>query len=187
MANFSGKQNLLGFKGAQLMTGIDQKNPSLLYVCIPVAYNDIEVSRDGRYANAGIYISETGDNFRQACIQRKQQSGDDMTGYTPPSHQMEVNFSKEFKERALQAAKNRLLREHPEWTGDLADPEHNKDLKNAMYDAVRCRLGSLYIHYKRTDGYGQQPAQQPAYQQAAQPYAYDPSMGYNEQQDDLPF
>lgn len=186
MANFSGKINLLGFKGAQLMTGIDQKNPTLLYVCIPVAWNDIEVTRDGKYANAGIYISETNEKFRQACIQRKQQSGDDMTDYAPPSHQMEVSFSKEFKERALQAAKNRLLREHPEWTGDAADPERNKDLKNAMYDAVRCRLGSLYIHQRRNDGYGQQPAQ-PTYQQAAQPFAYDPTIGYQEQQDDLPF
>lgn len=151
MANFSGLMNLLGFKGARVFTNLDADHPQMAYVCIPVPYNDIQLSADGKYASARVFMAETNDKFRQACIQRKQQSGDDMTGYTPPSHQMEVSFSPEFRQRALAAACKRLLSEHPEWTGpDLEDPEHNTDLRNAMYDAVRCRLGSMYCHQRTT-------------------------------------
>ena len=179
MANFSGKINLMGFKNARLMTGIDPEHPTVLHVCIPVPYNDISISQDGKYANAGIYMAETGEKFRQACILRKQQSGDDMTGYMPPSHQMEVNFSKEFRDRALQAAKRRILNEHPEWQGTQQDEQYNQELRNQMYDAVRCRLGSLYSHQRRTDVYQQtaSPYQQASQPQDWQPQAYD-QQGY---------
>ena len=132
-------------------------------------------------------MAETNDKFRQACIQRKQQSGDDMTGYLPPSHQVEVSFSQEFRQRALEAARKRLLSEHPEWTGaDLEDPERNQDLRNAMYDAVRCRLGSMYCHQKPSNN---QQAAAPANAQAAsgaqswQEGAPFPA----QEEDDLPF
>jgi hypothetical protein len=180
--------NLMGFKGAKVFTNLDQQRPQMAWVCIPVPYNDIQLSQDGKYANARVFMAETNDKFKQACIQRKQQSGDDMTGYMPPSHQMEVSFSPEFRQRALEAARKRLISEHPEWTGaDLEDPEHNPDLKNAMYDAVRCRLGSMYCHQKSNSG--QQPAPQTA--QAAQgaqgwnPNGTDPFPP--QESDDLPF
>lgn len=113
MASFSGSLNLMGFKGARVFTNLDQQHPQMAFVCIPVPYNDIQLSQDGRYANARVFMAETNDKFRQACIQRKQQSGDDMTGYMPPSHQMEVSFSPEFRQRALEAARKRLVSEHP--------------------------------------------------------------------------
>lgn len=190
MASFSGNINLLGFKGAKVFSGLDQQHPNQLFVCIPVGWNDIQLAQDGKYASARVFMAETNDKFRQACIQRKQQSGDDMTGYMPPSHQMEVSFSQEFRQRALEAARKRLLGEHPEWTGsDLEDPEHNTDLRNAMYDAVRCRLGSMYCHQR--SGNGQQSAApanaQPA--QGAQGWQPGGDAPFPPQQDtdDLPF
>ena len=149
MANFSGTLNLLGFKGARVFSNLDAQHPNQLFVAIPVNWNEIQLSQDGKYANAHVYMAETGENFRRACIQRKQQSGDDMTGYLPPSHQMEVSFSQDFRQRALEAARQRLLKEHPEWTGaDLENPDKNSELRNAMYDAVRCRLGTMYCHQR---------------------------------------
>lgn len=190
MANFSGTMNLMGFKGAQVFTNLDQQRPQMAWVCIPIPFNDIQLSQDGKYANARVYMSETNDSFRQACIRRKEQSGDDMTGYMPPSHQMEVSFSPEFRQRALEAARKRLVAEHPEWTGaDLENPEHNTDLKNAMYDAVRCRLGSMYCHQKQS-GNGQSAA--PANAAPAQgARGWNPQEGQpfppQQEQDDLPF
>ena len=195
MANFSGTENLLAFKGAKVFTGLDQQRPQMAWVCIPVPYNDIELSADGKYANVGIYMQEPNDKFRQACIQRRQMSGDPMEGYMPPSHQVEVSFSKEFRERAMEAARKRIVSEHQEWqtNEDLQKPENNKDLRNAMYDAVRIRLGSFYARIKQQQ---QQPAAQPSYgqpSQAAQPWAppqVDPVTGqpaYNDVPDDLPF
>jgi hypothetical protein len=185
MADFSGKQNLMAFKGAKLVTGIDEERPSLVYVAIPVAWNDIEVSQDGQRAMSGIYLNETTDKFRQACRERRQMSGESMDGYLPPSHTMEVRFSKEFREKALVAARKRLLIEHPEWAGD-EDPQHNTELRNAMYDAVRVRLGSLYLSQRQASA----PSNaQPQYAQAQGAQAYQPDMqpadaSYD---DDLPF
>ena len=126
MANFSGLMNLLGFKGARVFTHLDEKHPDMAYVCIPVPYNDIQISQDGKYASARVFMAETNDKFRQ---------------------------------RALAAACKRLVSEHPEWTGpDLEDPEHNTDLRNAMYDAVRCRLGSMYCHQRQSSGQQAAPA-----------------------------
>lgn len=188
MANFSGSLNLMGFKGARVFTNLDAQHPQMAFVCIPVPFNDIQLSQDGRYANARVFMAETNDKFRQACIQRKQQSGDDMTGYMPPSHQVEVSFSPEFRQRALEAARKRLVSEHPEWTGaDLEDPERNQDLLKAMYDAVRCRLGSMYCH--------QRPSATPAAAAPAAPAAqgaqgWTPQDGQpfpEAESDDLPF
>lgn len=190
MANFSGNLNLMGFKGARVFTNLDPQKPQMAWVCIPVPYNDIQLAQDCKYANARVFMSETNEKFRQACIQRKQQSGDDMTGYMPPSHQMEVSFSPDFRQRALEAARKRILSEHPEWIGaELENPERNADLRNAMYDAVRCRLGSLYCHQRSA---GAQPAAAPLSATAAQG-----AQGWNpqdnqpfppqEEADDLPF
>lgn len=193
MADFSGTQNLLAYKGAKLLTNIDPQRPQMAYVCIPVDYNDIQLSRDGKYANAAVYIQETNDRFRQACIQRRQMAGDPVEGYNPPSHQMEASFSKEFRQRALEAAKRRIISEHPEWQSnpELQNPELNKDLRNAMYDACRIRLASLYAHVRQQHGYQQQPAyQQSAYGQAfsGQPQQWQqPADNSYEQPDDLPF
>lgn len=200
MANFSGTQNLLAFKGSKLMTGIDQQHPDMVYVVIPVPYNDIQITRDGTYANVSVYMSETGEKFRQACIQRRQQSGDPMEGYTPPSHQAEVSFSKEFRERALAAAKKRILAEHPEWAAnpDLQNPDYNRDLKNAMYDAVRIRLGSFYARFRQQPaGAWQQPAGTQSFSGQAQAWTppqtdqygnpVGPAGGYSPEDDDLPF
>ena len=188
MANFSGSLNLMGFKGARVFTNLDQQHPQMAFVCIPVPFNDIQMSQDGRYANARVFMAETNDKFRQACIQRKQQSGDDMTGYLPPSHQVEVSFSPEFRQRALEAARKRLISEHPEWTGaDLEDPERNTDLRNAMYDAVRCRLGSMYCHQRPS---ATQTAAAPAAAtaaQGAQGWQEGAPFPAQEETDDLPF
>ena len=189
MANFSGNLNLMGFKGAKVFSNLDPQHPNLLFVAIPVPFNDIQLSQDGRYANARVFMAETNDKFRQACIQRKQQSGDDMTGYLPPSHQMEVSFSPEFRQRALEAARKRLVSEHPEWTGaDLEDPERNTDLRNAMYDAVRCRLGSMYCHQRPSAT--QPAAAAPAATAAQGAQGWTPQDGQPfpaQEEDDLPF
>lgn len=193
--NFSGTENLLAFKGAKVFTGLDQQRPQMAWVCIPVPFNDIELSADGKYANVGIFMQETNDKFRQACIQRRQMSGDPMEGYMPPSHQVEVSFSKEFRERAMEAARKRIVSEHPEWqtNEDLQKPEFNKELKNAMYDAVRIRLGSFYARIRQQQSAASQPVGQQA--QTAQtwtPPQVDPItgqtvQGYETAVDDLPF
>ena len=194
--NFSGNLNLLQMKGAKVFSGLDPQRPQLNFVCIPVAYNDIELSADGERADVGVYVAETSDKYRQACIQRRQMNGDDMTDYNPPSHTVEVSLSREFRERAMEAARKRIVAEHKEWQAnpDMQNPEYNRDLKNAMYDAVRIRLGSLYARMRQQPSAMQTAAPAAAGQPTAwAPPAVDPLTGqaqqpaYDPTEDDLPF
>lgn len=84
MADFYGKENLLAFKGARVFSGLDPNHPQMNWVCIPVPYNDIELTADGRFANVGVRMTETNDKYRQACITRRQMAGDSIEDYTPP-------------------------------------------------------------------------------------------------------
>ena len=183
MASFSGSIDLMQCKGAQLLSGIDAKNPSRNYVCIPVEWSEIKVTEDAQrktfHANMRVNIWSASDAFRQACIDRRMQRGDSMDGYNPPSHTMEVGYTQEFREKAMAAAKKRLLTEHPDW---VQDENENKDLRNAMYNAVRVHLGSVYLN---------QPKLQTAYQGTATAAAgvsgYQPQQQEEQNMDDLPF
>ena len=189
MANFSGNINLLAMKGAKVFSGLDAAHPHLNYVCIPCSYNDIELSSDGKYANVGIYMQETNEKFRQACLQRRQMSGDDMTGYTPPSHQAEVSFSRDFRERALESAKRRIIGEHPEWQSNpnMLNPDYNEELKNAMYNAVRIRLGSFYARIRQQQSSAPMTAQAISGQPTEWSPVADEHVAAASYDDDLPF
>lgn len=147
MSSFSGSVDLMQCKGAVLRSGIDEKHPSRNYVCVPVEWSEIKVTEDAQShtfrANMRVNLWPVSDAFRQACITRRVQRGDSVEGYNPPSHTMEVGYSEDFRKKAMDAAKKRLLGEHPDWN---MDEKENKDLRNAMYNAVRVRLGSFYTN-----------------------------------------
>lgn len=163
MASFNATIDLMALKGARLLSGIDQKHPGRNYVCIPVDWSEIKVTENqqmgGYRANLRVNLWPTSDKFRQACIERRRQRGDDTDDYNPPSHTVEVGYSQDFLDKARAAAKARLLREHPEWD---SDENFNKDLKNAIFEAVRVRLGTAFTHKPREQSTftGQAPAAQ---------------------------
>lgn len=195
MADFYGKENLLAFKGARVFSGLDPNHPQMNWVCIPVPYNDIELTADGRFANVGVRMNETSDKYRQACITRRQMAGDSIEDYTPPSHMVEVAFSKEFREKAMEAARKRIIQEKEEWRNnpDLQDPKHNNELRNAIYDAVRLRLGSFYARIRQSQTMQTAAPVAAGQAQAWTPPPVDPitgqplQPGYNPSYDDLPF
>lgn len=145
MASFYGNIDLMKLKGAKLLTGLDEKKKDRVYVCIPVAWSEIKTTQDAQgntHARLSVNLWETGAKYRQACIAGKQARGEDVSNYIPPSHQMEVGYSEDFRTKAEEAARKRLLKEHPDWS----QPEHAQELKNAIYNAVRVRLGTISAH-----------------------------------------
>ena len=178
MSSFSGSIDLMQCKGARLVSGIDEKHPGRNYVCIPVEWSEIKVTEDTQRhtfrASLRVNLWPTSDAFKQACISRRLRDGESVDGYNPPSHTMEVGYSEDFRDKAMAAAKNRLLNEHPDWD---KDEQTNKDLRNAMYNAVRVRLGSFYVNI---------PKQQTAYTAAA-PAVGSGISGYQPAQNDDPF
>lgn len=119
MASFNATIDLMQLKGARLLSGIDQQHPGRNYVCIPVDWSEIKVTENkqqsgGFRANMRVNLWPTSDKFRQACIDRRAQRGEDTADYNPPSHTIELNYSQDFLKRAKAVAKARLLKEHPE-------------------------------------------------------------------------
>lgn len=178
MSSFSGSIDLMQCKGARLVSGIDEKHPGRNFVCIPVEWSEIKVTEDAQNhtfrASLRVNLWPTSDAFRQACVTRRLQRGESVEGYNPPSHTMEVGYSEDFRTKAMEAAKKRLLNEHPDWD---KDEQANKDLRNAMYNAVRVRLGSFYVNI---------PKQQATFTASA-PAVGTAISGYQPAQSDDPF
>lgn len=193
MASFYGTIDLMKIKGAKVLSGLDEKHPKMNYVCIPcVNYSGVELKSgdNGTYrATLPINLWPLPESYRQKAIASRASRGEDVTNFNPPSHGAEVNYTQEFREKALETAKKRILTEHPDWKDA---PEHEKELKNEMFNAVRIKLGNIYAHVAQP----QQPTytQQPVMPQATgwQPPTVDANgnpdpLGLPVDDDDLPF
>lgn len=51
MASYNGNIDLLSLNGAQVLKGIDAKNPERVYVCIPAGLNEIKVEQSPKDPN----------------------------------------------------------------------------------------------------------------------------------------
>lgn len=208
MANFNANLDLMKLRGAQFVT-VEQPETGRKIQCVavPVEWNDIKVQESRQQAgqwtaSLRLNLWQTSERYLAAIRQRALERGEEPRQM--PSHTVEVNYSEQFESRAREAAKKRILGEHPEWQSnpDLADPDYNKDLRNAIFDAVRTRIGTAYAQIPRSER--QPAAQQPAAPQygaatagqwtpptvdplTGQPLAAGQSAGYNPEDDDLPF
>lgn len=198
MASFYGSIDLMKVKGAKLLSGLNEKYPQMNYVCIPcVNYSGVKLmphrNDDGVSASLSLNMWPVSEKYRQTIIANRASRGEDVTKYNPPSHQLEVHYEEDFVEKAKEAARKRILKEHPDWENA---PEHEQELKNAVYNAVRIRLGNIYAHIARE----QQQAYTSAAPAATGARAYvpptvdangnpidDPLGGAPMEDDDLPF
>jgi len=189
MASFNGSIDLMQLKGAKLLSGINPDRPQQNYVCIPVDWNEINITQDKQhsehfYANMRVNLWPVNENFRKACIDRRIQRGDSVEGYNPPSHQMELGYSQDFQKKAREAAKKRLVKEHPDWN---PDENQNQELYRAIYEAVRVRLGSFYTNIPKPQQTYQGTAPAASGISGYVPAATDAQDPYQMNTDDLPF
>lgn len=190
MANFNGTVDLMKLRGVKYLSGIDKANPARAYICIPAEWNDVKVVNDP-HATSGyrgplrLAMYQTNEKYAAACIKAKQERGDDMTDYNPPSHTCQLRYSSEYLKILNEAAKKAILDKHLEWnTPELKDETRNTDLKYAMSDMVRIPLGSFYVNHPM-----QQNSAPPMAEHAAPDFsqATAPVEGEGNPDDDLPF
>ena len=216
MASFTGSINLMALSGAKLLKVKSEDGKSEdLCICIPVNKSGITVSKNDHdpqrpYINMNVALWPVSERYRQAIIDARARRGDDVSGFTPPSHQMEVSFKEEVRNQMKQggtiyeAMKKRIAEAHDvsidknaaHWVGldETQQGDENKKFKNAIYNSMKIQLGNFYIHQPQAQqGAYQQPQyQQGAYQQPnyqsvnAAPFDAG-SEGYDPSQDDLPF
>lgn len=143
---FKGSINLMALKGAQVLNVTMPNGKQQACVVIPAAYNDM-INKEGNVAPYLNFVAwEAGPKFVESCQQRHV--GEE--GYVAPSHTVELSMTKDFRQRAEDAAKNRIMAENPQLSTD--------DLNREISKAVRVNLGTLTPLEQRQQGYAAQGA-----------------------------
>ena len=136
MSAFRMSLKLLDLKKASVASvAIDGKPMNC--VVIPCAYNDISITKneDGTINNA--YLNMSCWPYPQKYIDTCMQSNRDKENYTPPSHEVQVNYSKDFREKAVAAAKMRILKEAAAKGETIEEDQLVLQAKNAIREASR--------------------------------------------------
>ncbi len=205
MASYNGNIDLLSLNGAQVFTGIDQKNPGKAYVCIPVDLNDIRVESVNSGAQGTLHtvarlrvnIWPLNEQYKARVRQSSLERGD--SNVNVPTHEMQISYSTDFVKHAVRSLP-KLVEEvrkanaerHPEFSAQ--DPtDENMPLFKAIRSRMNKRIAMLYqpLTAQHPSPY---PNQAAGYAQAGGASAYTPPaategayMPEFEPDEDLPF
>lgn len=202
MASFNGSIDLLALNGAQVFTGIDPKNPTRAFVCVPVDLNEIKLTtsrNDAAKQIAGLRVNiwPLNEAYKNAVRRSAQERGD--SNVNVPTHEMQISFTTEYvKEIAKSFPK---LVEQVREQNKERDPgivtqnvqDENSHLFKALRNRMSKRLAMLYQPQSnaQTTAYPQQ-----AYNVAGNATAYvapannentQPQWGESFNEEDLPF
>ena len=202
MASFNGSIDLLALNGAQVFTGIDPKNPTRAFVCVPVDLNEIKLTTSRNDANkqiAGLRVNiwPLNEAYKNAVRRSAQERGD--SNVNVPTHEMQISFTTEyvkdiakaFPKLVEQVREQNKERDPGIMTQNVQD--ENSHLFKALRNRMSKRLAMLYQPQSnaQTTAYPQQ-----AYNVASNATAYvapannentQPQWGESFNEEDLPF
>lgn len=202
MASFNGSIDLLALNGAQVFTGIDPKNPTRAFVCVPVDLNEIKLTtsrNDATKQIAGLRVNiwPLNEAYKNAVRRSAQERGD--SNVNVPTHEMQISFTTDYvKEiaKAFPKLVERVREQNKErdpgiMTQNVQD--ENSHLFKALRNRMSKRLAMLYQPQSnvQTTAYPQQ-----AYNVAGNATAYvapannentQPQWGESFNEEDLPF
>lgn len=202
MASFNGSIDLLALNGAQVFTGIDPKNPTRAFVCVPVDLNEIKLTtsrNDATKQIAGLRVNiwPLNEAYKNAVRRSAQERGD--SNVNVPTHEMQISFTtdyvkeiaKAFPKLVEQVREQNKERDPGIMTQNVQD--ENSHLFKALRNRMSKRLAMLYQPQSnaQTTAYPQQ-----AYNVASNATAYvapanhentQPQWGESFNEEDLPF
>lgn len=202
MASFNGSIDLLALNGAQVFTGIDPKNPTRAFVCVPVDLNEIKLTtsrNDATKQIAGLRVNiwPLNEAYKNAVRRSAQERGD--SNVNVPTHEMQISFTTEyvkdiakaFPKLVEQVREQNKERDPGIMTQNVQD--ENSHLFKALRNRMSKRLAMLYQpqNNAQTTAYPQQ-----AYNVASNATAYvapanqentQPQWGESFNEEDLPF
>ena len=202
MASYNGSIDLLALNGAQVFTGIDPKNPTRAFVCVPVDLNEIKLTtsrNDAKKQIAGLRVNiwPLNEAYKNAVRRSAQERGDNNVNV--PTHEMQLSYTtdyvkliaKSFPKLVEQVKDKNKERDPSIMTQDVQD--ENSHLFKALRNRMNKRLAMLYQPQSnaQTAAYPQQ-----AYSAASNATAYvapannenpQPQWGENFNEEDLPF
>ena len=202
MASFNGSIDLLALNGAQVFTGIDPKNPTRAFVCVPVDLNEIKLTtsrNDAAKQIAGLRVNiwPLNEAYKNAVRRSAQERGD--SNVNVPTHEMQISFTTEYV-KDIAKAFPKLVEQVREQNKER-DPgivtqnvqDENSHLFKALRNRMSKRLAMLYQPQSnaQTTAYPQQ-----AYNVASNATVYvapannentQPQWGESFNEEDLPF
>lgn len=156
MASYNGNIDLLSLNGAQVFTGIDQKNPGKAYVCIPVDINDIRVeSVNGgaqgtprTVARLRVNVWPLNEQYKARVRQSSLERGD--SNVSVPTHEMQISYSTDFVKHAarslpklVEEVRKANAERHPEFA-DQDPTDETQPLFKAIRSRMNKRIAMLY-------------------------------------------
>ena len=153
MASYNGNIDLLSLNGAQVLKGIDAKNPERVYVCIPAGLNEIKVEQSPKdpnrtLAKLRVNIWPLNEQYKAKVRQSALERGDN--NVTVPTHEMQMSFSADFiKDIARKFPKlvEQVKEANKDRDPDIVnqDPtDENTHLFKALRQRMNKRLAMLY-------------------------------------------
>ena len=153
MASYNGNIDLLSLNGAQVLKGIDAKNPERVYVCIPADLNEIKVEHAPKdptrtLAKMRVNIWPLNEQYKAKVRQAALERGD--SNVTVPTHEMQMSYSVDYIKTVAQ--KFPKLVEQVREANKERDPEivnqdptdENTHLFKAIRQRMNKRLAMLY-------------------------------------------
>lgn len=201
MASYNGNIDLLSLNGAQVLKGIDAKNPERVYVCIPAGLNEIKVEQSPKdpnrtLAKLRVNIWPLNEQYKAKVRQSSLERGN--SNVTVPTHEMQMSFSTEYIKDIVK--KFPKLVEQVRETNKDRDPDivnqDPTDENSHLFKAIRQRMNKrLAMLYQPQSTQQPSPYATPNVGVAGAVTGYvapaestDPLSGYNDMDDDtLPF
>ena len=153
MASYNGNIDLLSLNGAQVLKGIDAKNPERVYVCIPAGLNEINVEQSPKdpnrtLAKLRVNIWPLNEQYKAKVRQSSLERGN--SNVTVPTHEMQMSFSADFIKdivRKFPKLVEQVREANKERDPDIVnqDPtDENSHLFKAIRQRMNKRLAMLY-------------------------------------------
>ena len=153
MASYNGNIDLLSLNGAQVLKGIDAKNPERVYVCIPAGLNEIKVEQAPQdptrtLAKMRVNIWPLNEQYKAKVRQSSMERGN--SNVTVPTHEMQMSFSADFIKdivRKFPKLVEQVREANKERDPDIVnqDPtDENSHLFKAIRQRMNKRLAMLY-------------------------------------------
>ena len=201
MASYNGNIDLLSLNGAQVLKGIDAKNPERVYVCIPAGLNEIKVEQSPKdpnrtLAKMRVNIWPLNEQYKAKVRQAALERGD--SNVTVPTHEMQMSFSADYIKD--------IVKKFPKLVEQVkeANKERDPDIVNQdptdenthLFKAIRQRMNKrLAMLYQPQSTQQPSPYATPNVGVAGAVTGYvapaestDPLYGYTDMNDDaLPF
>ena len=153
MASYNGNIDLLSLNGAQVLKGIDAKNPERAYICIPAGLNEIKVEQSPKdpnrtLAKLRVNIWPLNEQYKAKVRQSSLERGN--SNVTVPTHEMQMSFSADFIKdivRKFPKLVEQVREANKERDPDIVnqDPtDENSHLFKAIRQRMNKRLAMLY-------------------------------------------